>query len=143
MVLLKSAVESKIHPNVERVFGLDRGIANLFGHEVVNASDGQCQIRTTVTEQFVNAAGFGHGSLAFTLMDTASAYAVASIESKGVTVNANVTYVKSVAAGDEMIAQSSILTRSKRMVSLRSEVMVAEDLVAHGTFIFQLLESKN
>ena len=59
------------------------------------------------------------------------------------TVNANVTYVKSVAAGDEMIAQSSILTRSKRMVSLRSDVMVAEDLVAHGTFIFQLLESKN
>ncbi len=136
-------MENKIHPNVERVFGLDRGIANLFGHEVVNASDGQCQIRTTVTEQFVNAAGFGHGSLAFTLMDTASAYAVASIESKGVTVNANVTYVKSVAAGDEMIAQSSILTRSKRMVSLRSDVMVAEDLVAHGTFIFQLLESKN
>ena len=136
-------MENKIHPNVERVFGLDRGIANLFGHEVVNASDGQCQIRTTVTEQFVNAAGFGHGSLAFTLMDTASAYAVASIESKGVTVNAHVTYVKSVAAGDEMIAQSSILTRSKRMVSLRSEVMVAEDLVAHGTFIFQLLESKN
>ena len=136
-------MENKIHPNVERVFGLDRGIANLFGHEVVNASDGQCQIRTTVTEQFVNAAGFGHGSLAFTLMDTASAYAVASIESKGVTVNANVTYVKSVSAGDEMIAQSSILTRSKRMVSLRSEVMVAEDLIAHGTFIFQLLESKN
>ena len=136
-------MEYKIHPNVERVFGLDRGIANLFGHEVVNASDGQCQIRTTVTEQFVNAAGFGHGSLAFTLMDTASAYAVASIESKGVTVNANVTYVKSVSAGDEMIAQSSILTRSKRMVSLRSEVMVAEDLIAHGTFIFQLLESKN
>ena len=134
---------NQVHPNVVRVFGLDQGVAELFGYEVVQASDGQCVIRAVVSQQFVNAAGFGHGSLAFTLMDTASAYAVASTESMGVTVNANVTYVKSLSAGDEMMASSSILTRSKRMVSLRSEVLVGESLVAHGTFMFQLLESKN
>lgn len=134
---------NQVHPNVVRVFGLDQGVAELFGYEVVQASDGQCVIRSVVSQQFVNAAGFGHGSLAFTLMDTASAYAVASTESMGVTVNANVTYVKSLSAGDEMMASSSILTRSKRMVSLRSEVLVGESLVAHGTFMFQLLESKN
>ncbi len=136
-------VENQVHPNVERVFGLDQGVADLFGYEVVEASDGKCVIRASVSDQFVNAAGFGHGSLAFTLMDTASAYALASIESMGVTVNANVTYVKAVSAGDEMTAHASILTRSKRMVSLRSEVMVAKVLVAHGTFVFQLLESKS
>ena len=134
---------NQVHPNVVRVFGLDQGVAELFGYEVVQASDGQCVIRAMVSQQFVNAAGFGHGSLAFTLMDTASAYAVASTESMGVTVNANVTYVKSLSAGDEVMASSSILTRSKRMVSLRSEVLVGESLVAHGTFMFQLLESKN
>ena len=134
---------NQVHPNVLRVFGLDQGVADLFGYEVMQASDGQCVIRAVVSQQFVNAAGFGHGSLAFTLMDTASAYAVASTESMGVTVNANVTYVKSLSAGDEMMASSSILTRSKRMVSLRSEVLVGESLVAHGTFMFQLLESKN
>ena len=74
-----------------------------------------------MSEQFVNAAGFGHGSLAFTLMDTASAYALASNETMGVTVNANVTYVKGVSAGDEITARSSIFEGSKRMVSLRSE----------------------
>lgn len=136
-------MSDQVHPNVERVFGLDEGVANLFGYEVEQASEGQCVIRAIVSKQFVNAAGFGHGSLAFTLMDTASAYAVASTESMGVTVNANVTYVKPVSAGDEMLASSSILTRSKRMVSLRSEVLVDGSLIAHGTFMFQLLESKN
>ena len=136
-------MSDQVHPNVERVFGLDEGVANLFGYEVKQASEGQCVIRAVVSKQFVNAAGFGHGSLAFTLMDTASAYAVASTESMGVTVNANVTYVKPVSAGDEMLASSSILTRSKRMVSLRSEVLVDGSLIAHGTFMFQILESKN
>ena len=136
-------MSDQVHPNVERVFGLDEGVANLFGYEVEQASEGQCVIRAVVSKQFVNAAGFGHGSLAFTLMDTASAYAVASTESMGVTVNANVTYIKPVSAGDEMLASSSILTRSKRMVSLRSEVLVDGSLIAHGTFMFQILESKN
>ncbi len=136
-------MSDQVHPNVERVFSLDEGVANLFGYEVEQASEGQCVIRAIVSKQFVNAAGFGHGSLAFTLMDTASAYAVASTESMGVTVNANVTYVKPVSAGDEMLASSSILTRSKRMVSLRSEVLVDGSLIAHGTFMFQILESKN
>ena len=133
----------KVHPNVNRVFNLDRGVAKLFGYEVIEATDGQCCLKATVSEQFVNAAGFGHGSLAFTLMDTASAYALASNETMGVTVNANVTYVKGVSAGDEITARSSILEGSKRMVSLRSEARVNEVVVAHGVFLFQLLEARS
>ena len=136
-------MKTQVHPNVDRVFSLDQGVAELFGYKVIRALEGECLIRTVVSEQFVNAAGFGHGSLAFTLMDTASAYALASIETIGVTVNANVSYVKGVVAGEELQAYASILTRSKRMVSLRSEATVAGVVVAHGTFLFQLLDSKS
>ena len=136
-------MKTRVHPNVDRVFSLDQGVAELFGYKVIRALEGECLIRTVVSEQFVNAAGFGHGSLAFTLMDTASAYALASIETIGVTVNANVSYVKGVVAGEELQAYASILTRSKRMVSLRSEATVAGVVVAHGTFLFQLLDSKS
>ena len=58
----------------------------------------------------------------------------------GVTVNANVTYVKGVSAGDEITLVRQFL-RSKRMVSLRSEARVNEVVVAHGVFLFQLLEA--
>ena len=61
----------------------------------------------------------------------------------GVTVNANVTYVKGVSAGDEITARSSILEGSKRLVSLRSEARVNEVVVAHGVFLFQLLEARS
>lgn len=136
-------MKTRVHPNVDRVFSLDQGVAELFGYKVIRALEGECLIGTVVSEKFVNAAGFGHGSLAFTLMDTASAYALASIETIGVTVNANVSYVKGVVAGEELQAYASILTRSKRMVSLRSEATVADVVVAHGTFLFQLLDSKS
>ena len=128
-----------VHPNVTRVFNLDQGVAGLFAYEVVEALDGNCCIKAKVSDRFVNAAGFGPGSLAFTLMDTASAYALASTESMGVTVNANVTYLKAVSAGDELIASASIFDGSKRMVSLRSEARVNEVVVSHGVFLFQLL----
>ena len=131
----------QIHPNVNRVFELDQGVAKLFGYEVIEASDGSCCIAARVSNEFVNAAGFGHGSLAFTLMDTASAYALASTESMGVTVNANVTYVKAVSAGDVIKACASIFEGSNRMVSLRSEARVDEVVVAHGVFLFQLLRN--
>jgi uncharacterized protein (TIGR00369 family) len=136
-------LSNAIRPNVQRVFELDQGVAQPFGYEVVQAGEGQCVLKVVVREQFVNAAGLAHGSLAFTLMDTASAYAIASLDSMGVTINANRTYVKGVSAGDELITRASIFTRSKRILSMRSEVLVKEAVVAHGSFVFQLLEPRN
>ena len=62
--------------------------------------------------------------LAFSLMNTASTYALALTESMGVMVNANVTCVKAVSAGDGLLACVTIFDRSNRMVSLRSEALV-------------------
>ena len=126
----------QIHPNVNRVFELDQGVAKLFGYEVIEASAGSCCITARVSNEFVNAAGFGHGSLAFTLMDTASAYALASTESMGVTVKDNVTCVEALPAGDVLIACDSKFDRSNRIVSLLSEALVKEVVIAHGIFLF-------
>ena len=49
----------QIHPNVNRVFKLDQGVAWLFGYEVIEASNGSFCIKARVSNEFVNAAGFG------------------------------------------------------------------------------------
>jgi acyl-coenzyme A thioesterase PaaI-like protein len=43
---------------------------------------------------WINAAGYTHGSVAYAVMDSACAYASASLQKLAVTVNGNVTYTR-------------------------------------------------
>ena len=110
------------------------------------ARDGRCEITAQVPAQLVNAAGFAHGSVAFSLLDTACAYALSSLEVRGVTVNANTTYVAGAEAGQSLTAIITVVSRTRRTASLRGEVYLqdgeARKLAAHGSFVFQLLDAK-
>ncbi len=134
----------KIHPRVAQALEADQGILQVFGMSVETAHAGVCRLRATVPGALVNAAGFAHGSIAFALLDTACAYALGSLETRGVTVNANTTYVKGAAAGSELEAVVSVASRSRRVATLRGEVFLLDDgervLAAHGSFVFQLIE---
>jgi len=138
----------RIHPRVaEVVAGPDRAIMASFGMTVVQAADGCCEMAALVTRELINASGFGHGGIAFSIMDTACAYALSSTEVRGVTVNANVTYVKGVVAGSQLFGRAEIASRTRRVATLRGEVSLATEngleLAAHGTFVFQLIEPRN
>jgi uncharacterized protein (TIGR00369 family) len=137
-----------IHPRVLTALAADSGIVECFGMTVLRAEDGVCEIEAVVPQSLVNAAGFAHGSMAFALLDTACAYALGSLEVRGVTVNANTTYVRGAAAGANMTAKVEVVSRSRRVASLRGEAFIKSDgetgnglkLAAHGTFVFQLIE---
>ena len=120
--------------------------------QVIRASDGECEIGCIVPETLVNAAGFAHGAIAFALMDTACAYSLGTMELRGVTLNGNTTYVKGAEAGSKLLAMATIVSRTRRVVTLRAEVLLADagadsrteraagELAAHGTFVFQILQ---
>ena len=131
-----------IHPRVQLALAADQGILECFGMSVLRAEDGVCEIEAVVPQELVNAAGFAHGSLAFALLDTGCAYALGSLEVRGVTVNANTTYVKGATAGANMYAKVEVVSRSRRVASLRGEAFIDKELAAHGTFVFQLIEVK-
>ena len=135
----------QIHPRVRQVRQQDRGILDAFGMTVTRALDGVCEAQCEVPASLVNAAGFGHGSIAFSLMDTACAYAIGSTEHRGVTVNANVTYVRGLTGGARANSRVEIVSRSRRVATLTGQVWVAtadgdQELAAHGTFVFQIIE---
>ncbi|MGI9324447.1 MAG: PaaI family thioesterase [Pseudomonadales bacterium] len=137
---------SDIPPRVAAVVAQDQSILDVFGMRVMSAQDGACEINCVVPETLINAAGFAHGSIAFSLMDTACAYALGSLDIRGVTLNGNTTYVRGAQAGSTLRARVSVVSRTRRIVSLRGEVFVESDagseLAAHGTFVFQLIEVK-
>ena len=126
------------------VLQADQGILDAFGMSVVSAEDGVCVIDCTVPSALVNAGGFAHGSIAFSIMDTACAYAIRSKGRRGVTSNANVTYVKGGEANSKLSGEVRVVSLTRRVASLRGEVHLHESgqseptLAAHGTFVFQL-----
>lgn len=139
--------EQVIHPRARSAIAADSGILKTFGMTVRSAQAGVCEALATVPDTLVNAGGFAHGSIAFSLMDTACAYALGSLEVRGVTVNANTSYVKRVEAGAQLTAKVSVLSRSRRVATLTGQVFVESDngreLVAHGSFTFALLENES
>ena len=75
------------------------------------------------------------------MADTASAYALRSTGSPGVTQNASITYLKGAKPGMELEAEARVVKAGARMVSLRAEVRSGESLIAHGIFNFALLSN--
>lgn len=133
---------SQLSEHVVDAIADDQGILDAFGMKVVSAAEGQCEIHCLVPQSLVNAGGFAHGSIAFSLIDTAAAYAIRSTGSRGVTSTANITYVKGAVGGDCLEAQVIVLSQTRRVASLRGEVYLLKNgermLAAHGSLVFQL-----
>ena len=136
----------QIHPRVAAVAEEGAGILANFNAEVVGAWEGEAKIRATVADTMINASGFAHGSLTYALMDTACAYALGSIERRGVTISGNIAYVAAASAGMRVLGISRVVNAGRRTASLRGECYAldaagAQDkLLAHGTFVFQMLQ---
>lgn len=136
------STNARIDPRLAEVLGADQGILDTFGMTVESAENGVCELACIVPHELVNAGGFAHGSIAFSLLDTACAYALRSSGRRGVTVNANVSYIKGGQGGCALRARVAIVSQTRRVATLRGEVFLTdnetEDLAAHGTFVFQL-----
>jgi len=133
-----------VQDNVLEHIANDQAILKHFGLTVESAQDGVCVIVSRVVPALVNSAGFAHGGLAYAMMDTACAYALRSLNLSGVTTNGNVHYVRGGGLDDVMRAQVDVVSRSRRLASLRGEVWVTPAnanepvLAAHGSYTFAL-----
>jgi acyl-CoA thioesterase len=131
-----------IDPFAQRLIDSDESVRQRFGFDVVNATDGSCQRRAVIDAGWLNGAGFIHGGVCYALMDSACAYACASRQVLGVTTNGNITYVKGAKSGRTLFATATVLSQSRRVMSLTAHVHDEQDLLlAHGSFLFQLRPS--
>ena len=83
-----------IHPAAAKVMEGDGSVRSKYGFSVKKASDGKCEIEMNVLSDWINAAGYTHGSVAYAIMDSACAYASASLNKLAVTINGNINYTK-------------------------------------------------
>jgi len=130
-------------PFAQQLIQGDTAIRENFGIEVLSADAGHSELALVVTDAWVNAAGFTHGSVAYAMMDSACAYACASLDVLGLTTSGNVTYVRGSQAGARLCATAKVVSQSRRVMTFTTEVVDdQEQLLAHGSFVFQLVEKR-
>ena len=129
-----------IHPSAQAVLDGDAQIRQRYGIDVTRAVDGECDLQLVIEQSWINAAGYTHGSVAYAVMDSACAYASASLRKLAVTVNGNVTYTRGTQVGAQLYVRAKLLSQSKRVMTFYADITDAQErLIAHGSFVFQII----
>jgi len=83
------------------------------GIEILQVDEGYCKVEMTVRDKMTNGFGIAHGGIAYSLADSALAFASGSYGKVAPGLNNQINYLKKVEAGDTLTAVSKVenLTR--------------------------------
>src|ERR1022692_2116682 len=99
---------------VDKMFRND-GFTQWLGIERVKIKTGHCILRMTVRKEMLNGFAIAHGGIAFSLADSALAFASNSQGIKSVSIEANLSLLKPVVEGD-------ILTATAEEISVTNKI---------------------
>ncbi|HOE69247.1 MAG: Acyl-coenzyme A thioesterase PaaI [Candidatus Omnitrophica bacterium ADurb.Bin292] len=93
---------------------MDKFAAHL-GAETLEVKPGYARARLKMRDHFLNGLDLAHGGVIFSLADYTSALAANADTCLGVTVNADIHFIKPAGAGDEILAEVREISRSRRL----------------------------
>ncbi len=76
------------------------------GIEVLEINEGQSRIRMQVREEMINGFGIVHGGIAFSLADSAFAFACNNRNNLSVALDTGINFLKPVNVGDQLTAEA-------------------------------------
>ena len=85
------------------------------GIEVVEVRDGYCQLKMTVRKEMLNGFQIAHGGIAYSLADSALAFASNSHGRKSLSVETSISHTVSVKEGDVLTAITEELSLSDKI----------------------------
>lgn len=91
----------------------DDAFSRWLGIELLQVSEGHCSIRMTVRPEMVNGFGITHGGIAFSLADTAFAFACNNRNNLSVALDASINFTKAVNSGDILTAVAKEMHNGK------------------------------
>ena len=83
------------------------------GIEVLDVQEGYSKIKMTVREEMINGFGIVHGGIAFSLSDSAFAFACNNRNNLSVALDTSINFTKPVHVGDVLIAEAKELHNGK------------------------------
>ncbi len=101
------------------------------GIEIITIEKDNCILRMEVRPDMLNGFNIAHGGIAFSLADSALAFAANACGNQGVTIDASMSHLRMVKAGDILQATTSLVSKSRKFALYRIEVIANDtDLVA-------------
>ena len=85
------------------------------GIEIVDVSEGYCQLKMKVRKEMLNGFHIAHGGIAYSLADSALAFASNSHGRKSLSVETSISHMVSIKAGDMLTAMTKELSRSDKI----------------------------
>jgi acyl-CoA thioesterase len=83
------------------------------GIELLDCTEGYSKIKMTVRNEMVNGFGIAHGGIAFSLADSAFAFACNNRNNLSVALDTSINFIKQVNVGDILTAEATELHNGK------------------------------
>jgi acyl-CoA thioesterase len=84
------------------------------GIKVISVNKGKCELEMTIRKEMLNGFGIAHGGIAFSLADSALAFASNSHNVKSLVLDASCSFAAPVKEGDILVAQAEELNLTRR-----------------------------
>ena len=88
------------------------------GIELLKIEEGECHLKMKVRKEMLNGFGILHGGIAFTLADSALAFASNSYGRISPLINGSMTYSKSAKEGDILRAEAKVFSISNKKADI-------------------------
>lgn len=100
------------------------------GIEVLKIEEGYCKLKMTVKPDMLNGFGIAHGGIAYSLADSALAFASNSRGKKAVTVTTSIHKIEKINVGDTLIAIAKETTAKNTMGFYKVNIKRDKTIVA-------------
>ena len=85
------------------------------GIEIVDVSEGYCQLKMKVRKEMLNGFQITHGGISYSLSDTALAFASNTHGKKCISMETSISHTKCAQEGDILIATTKELSRTEKI----------------------------
>ncbi len=99
---------------INKMFDQD-AFSQWLGIEIIDVSEGCCQLKMTVRKEMLNGFQIAHGGIAYSLADSALAFASNSHGRKSLSVETSISHTVSVKEGDVLTVATKELSLSDKI----------------------------
>ena len=105
---------SKPQKIIKKMFDQD-AFSQWLGIEIIEVKDGYCKLKMTVRKEMLNGFQIAHGGIAYSLADSALAFASNSHGRKSLSVETSISHTVSVKEGDVLTVTTKELSLSDKI----------------------------
>lgn len=115
---------------IKKMFEKDM-FSKALGMKIIDIDKGQSTVELTVQADMCNGFGIAHGGIAYSLADSALAFASNTYDGISLSIETSISHLAPVKVGDKLLANAREISRSRKIGVYEVVLTVEETTVAH------------